>query len=379
MQSVKNIIDPLSPQLRDAFKTAKSFIPLKSLRHGFLEDLFLYVEPQPIFKGQVLFEQGSYDQQYIYLHSGRIQLTYQSGHEVTMVAGETVSPVAHQQPRPCKAVAVEDCTVLRVDADRLDRTLSWSQMTDYLLSEIAMNRNLDGDVDWMKSIIASNLFFKAPSVNVEYIFTKLQAVDVSAGQIVIRQGDIGDCCYFLKSGTATVIKPDADGNEINVAEIVEGRCFGEDALVDQKPRNASIKMLTDGQLMRLDKADFYTLLQEPEVEEISANDMDKLSPAPILLDVRTDSEYRMSHLSMSANIPLSLLAMKKRLLSLEQPYVLYCDTGRRSRAAAYFLGKDGYNAISLVGGLQEQKLLDCLVAEPGYILRDGQLQPSENA
>ncbi len=378
MQSVINIVDPLSPLLRDAFNTAKSFIPLKSLRHGFLEDLFLYVQPQSIVVGQTIFESGSYDQQYIYLHAGKVKLIYDSGSEETVFADEHVRPLAHQQPRPCKAVAAEDCTILRIDADRLDRTLSWSQMTDYLLSELAIDRSYDNDIDWIKTVISSNLFFKVPPVNAELIFERLSRIDVAQDEVILQQGDTGDCCYFLRSGTAKVIKQEVGGESKEVAEITAGRCFGEDALVEGKPRNATIKMSEDGVLMRLDKADFLSLLSEPEVEEISAQDLDSMHEPPVLIDMRTDAEYHFGHLAMSANIPLSVLGMKKRLLSLEQSYVLYCDTGRRSRSAAFFLGKEGYNVVSLAGGLQGQKLLERIVVEPCYMLRDGKLLRSEN-
>lgn len=379
MLSVKNIEDPMSPMSRDALASAQSFIPLKSLRHGFLEDLFLHIEPQSILAGQTIFEEGSYDQQVVYLSMGSVRISYPSGHEQTLFASDTLLPLINSQPRPARVVAIEDCTVLRIDADRLDRTLSWSQITDYVLSELAVDRANDGNLELFKSILASNLFFKVPSVNAEHIFTRLKQIEVKEGQTIIQQGDIGDCCYFLQHGSAEIYASnDNDGEAKLIAEILPGRCFGEDALVDKKPRNASVVMSRDGIIMRLDKEDFLQLLREPEVEEISLSDYDAREDQPIFIDIRTDAEYRLGHLAYSANIPMSVLSMKKRLLSPEQVYVLYCDTGRRSRAAAYFLGKAGYNVVSLEGGLQKQRMLDRMVTQPSYILRDGQLLTSDD-
>ena len=377
MLSVKNIVDPMSPMSRDALATAKSFIPLKSLRHGFLEELFLNVQPQSVPAGQIIFEEGGYDHQVVYLSAGSVALNYPSGHREVLSAAESLLPLANQQPRPAQAEAIEDCVVLRVDSDTLDRTLSWSQITDYILSELAIDRAHDGNLPLYTTILSSNLFFKVPSINAEKIFSRLQTVQVNQGDTIIHEGDLGDCCYFLQHGVAKIYKQKNNKDEL-LAEILPGRCFGEDALVDKKPRNASVVMSTDGVLMKLEKADFLRLLHEPEVEEISLVDFDQRQDQPTLIDIRTEAEYRLGHLAMSANIPLSILSMKKRLLSPEKLYVMYCDTGRRSKAAAFFLGKLGYNAVSLAGGLQKQQLLDRLVTQPSYMLRAGQLIKSDD-
>lgn len=378
MFAMKNAVDPLSPALRESVETARSFVPLKSLRHGYLEDLLQYAHYQSVFRGQVIFEQGIYDQQYIYLKSGKVRLCYASGHEELIDAADHILPLSNQQPRACKAVALEDCSVLRIDSDRLDRTLSWSQTTDYLISKLAIDRKNDGELDWFKAILASNLFFKVPSVNAEQIFSRLVSLIVSAGDVIVRQGDIGDACYFLKEGVADILKQKVGKPEC-VAQIVPGRCFGEDALVDSQPRNASVMMQSDGILMRLEKPDFLRLLKEPAVETIQMKALDEQTIPATLIDVRTEAEYHEGHLAYSANIPLSLLAMKKRLLALEEAYVLYCDSGRRSVAATYFLGKEGYNVVCLDGGLQRQHLHEYIVSEPSYLLRQGKLiSPSPN-
>src|SRR5690606_12271474 len=105
-------------------------------------------------------------------------------------------------------------------------------------------------------------------------------------------------------------------------------------------------MTTDGVLMRLSKEDFKLLLLEPQVEEVAEEDFASLTEPPVYLDVRSQSEYDQGHLVLAANVPLNLLALKKRLLRLDVPYVFYCDTGRRSRAAAYLLGKQGFNTFA---------------------------------
>lgn len=358
----------------DALDTADTLVPLKSLRSAFLEDLFKHVAVQTIFAGQVLFEDGTIDRQHIYLQSGEAILQYPNGHRETMSAIDTVLPLAHQQPRPCRLVAKTDCTVLRIDSDRVDRTLSWSQISDYLLSELSLERDYDEDIEWMQTVLNSNLFLKAPPVNAEQIFTRLTPMVVGSGEVIVRQGEIGDCCYFIKEGDAKVTVRNEDIRRAElVAEIGPGRCFGEDALVNETVRNATVTMTTNGVLMRLEKSDFRLLLKEPAVDQVTREEIKGLIEDPIYVDIRTEDEYSAGHLAFSANVPLSLLSTKKRLLAPEKPHILYCDTGRRSCAAAYLLGKLGYNVMALKDGIVGAGLVEHLVTGENYILRNGDL------
>jgi len=359
----------------NARSTAEILIPFKSMKSGFIDHLFQCAsEIQTLFSGDTLFESGAVDSQHIYLLVGEVTLQYLSGHCEEVCASECLGPLMNIQPRPCKAIAKTDVTILRVDSDQLDRAISWSQIAEYLMSEISLQRDLDEDEEWMKTVLESNLFFKVPPVNAEQIFSRLTPMVVHADEVIVRQGEIGDCCYFIKEGEALVNHYDERGRKHEkLATITVGRCFGEDSLVYEQARNANVIMKTDGVLMRLEKSDFLLLRKEPVVDEINDSQMGELAQCPILIDVRTGEEYAAGHIAFSANIPLNLLSLKKRLLAPEKLYVFYCNTGRRARAAAYLLGKSGYNVIALAGGIEGQRLSAQLVTEAGYILRDGEL------
>ncbi|TVZ39457.1 rhodanese-related sulfurtransferase [Alteromonadaceae bacterium 2753L.S.0a.02] len=357
-----------------ALETAATLVPLKSLKKNFLEDLFTHVVVHTVFAGDVIFDSGTYDNQHIYLQYGEIELQYLNGMTELIVASDMQHPLANVQPRPCRAMAITDCTLLRIDSDQLDRTLSWSQISQYLLSELALERDLDEDIEWMQTVLNSNLFLKVPPVNAEQIFTRLTPMVVHANEVVVRQGEIGDCCYFIKEGDAVVTRhSDTIKHSEILADIAVGRCFGEDALVYEKVRNADVTMKSDGVLMRLEKSDFLLLLKEAVVDEVSESELSSLAEKPTLIDVRTDEEYSAGHLAFSGNIPLNLLSMKKRLLSPEKLYIFYCDTGRRSRAAAYLLGKQGYNVMALRDGYVGSRMAELLVREDGYLIKDGDL------
>jgi CRP/FNR family cyclic AMP-dependent transcriptional regulator len=88
-------------------------------------------------------------------------------------------------------------------------------------------------------------------------------VHVEPGTVVIDQGDTGTECFVLVEGTASVYV----GTE-HVATLHPGSVMGEMALVDHRPRSASVVADTALTLLRFDARQFRTLLQEmPKASE----------------------------------------------------------------------------------------------------------------
>lgn len=373
---------PQAPENQAPFDLAltRTLVPLKDMSESHLEDLLSQSQAEVAFAGQTLFRAGEYDGQHVYLLHGDVRLESPNG-EVTPIKGRsTLLPLAHQQPRAVSAIAETDCSVLRIDSERLDKLLTWSQVSDYLQLNISRQRDLDEDIDWMTTVLRSNLFFKVPPLNVEQIFYRLRPQVVHAGETVVRQGEIGDCCYFIKEGEAEVHRH-SEAGWTHLADVGKGRCFGEDALVNDAPRNARVRMLSDGVLMVLDKQDFYRLLRAPEVPTIPLRTLPELRARDaVLVDTRSEEEYSQCHLSRAVNIPLNLLAIKARLLADEQEYVCYCDTGRRSRATAHLLRQNGYRAHALDHCPQlfsDPQWASTLESETRYVLKEGKARAEQ--
>ncbi len=354
----------------------RSLIPLKDMSESHLLTLLQEAELETACVGQTIFLQGSYDNQHVYLLFGDVALVDAQGQRQQIKGRASLFPIAHQQPRSVTAIAETDCSLLRINSERLDKLLTWSQVADYLQLNISRQRDLDEDVDWMMTVLRSNLFFKVPPLNVEQIFSRLIPQVVYAGDVVIRQGELGDQCFFIKEGEADVIRH-VDGKREFLATIGVGRCFGEDALVNETVRNATVTMRSDGVLMRLGKQDFYRLLKAPEVASLPLVKLDEArASGSICVDLRSDEEYQVSHMQRVVNIPLNILAIKSRLLSKEQKYVFYCDTGRRSRAAAHLMAQQGYQTLALddCDKLFSAERFQLLMQDTdNYLLRDGQI------
>ena len=155
-----------------------------------------------------------------------------------------------------------------------------------------------------------------------------------------------------------------------------GRCFGEDALINTTTRNATVTMTSNGVLMELNKADFVRLYKEPDLPSLERLDTNK---EQLVLDVRTCDEYEYGHLENAINIPLNLLCLKQRQLPASQTLLVYCNSGRRSRAAAALLKQQGFEVCYLKSGLDGQRYdtLQPIWTKKDFVLVDGKPKTGE--
>lgn len=326
----------------------RSFVPLSGLTDQQLELLLSQSELVHLFRGQSLLREGDGQSQHIYLIHGTVrEISVQAERVVEAGSRDAVWPLAHHFPRRYTVLADSDCSVLKVDSDVLEKLLCWSQVARCILADIAMKDEVEADYSWIRKLLESRLFYKVPPMNIRKILSKFTAQTVSAGQQIIRQGDEGSCCYLLKSGRACV-----EVNGEKVAELGVGDVFGEDALVNHKPRNATVSMLENGVLLVLQKQDFYQLLIQPAVTMVAVSSVAGfLSSGAKLIDVRTEQEFALAHHKDALNLPLNLTWLKSSLLNKDSVYITYSVTEERAKAAAYLLAEQGFQAYALQSGL----------------------------
>lgn len=74
----------------------------------------------------------------------------------------------------------------------------------------------------------------------------------------------------------------------------------------------------------------------------------------VLVDVRQPDEYSQGHIPGSVLIPLSEIPQRMSELSVDKDVVVYCRSGKRSKAAALFIGSRPYVAgavFNMTGGI----------------------------
>lgn len=99
-----------------------------------------------------------------------------------------------------------------------------------------------------------SLFKGADEVFIHEVVEELEPMVFLPGDLVIRQGEFGDCMYFLSTGSVEVVV-----DEKQVAVLAEGSPFGETALIQNEQRNATIKAISYCDVYRLSHQGFERL------------------------------------------------------------------------------------------------------------------------
>ncbi len=341
----------------------RSFSPLDGLKLENLHALARKATLRDLPAGRVLFKEGDADKRTYYLVSGTLELMQDNRVVATVRGGtpEARNPLTPTLPRRYSArVSSERIEYLTLDSDLLDVMLTWDQTGSYEVSELRGDSDEpQSSDDWMTTLLQTKAFHKIPPANIQAIFMRMQRVDFKAGEVVIKQGDEGDFFYVIVKGKCTVNRETPLNKEgIKLAELNMGDTFGEEALISDAKRNASVTMSTDGTLMRLGKDDFRTLLNEPMLEWTDYDEALRLvADGAKWLDVRLPSEFENYHLPDALNIPLYFMRLKLKNLDKDVQYIVCCDTGRRSSAGAYILNERGFQASVLKGGLAATDLV----------------------
>jgi CRP-like cAMP-binding protein len=334
-------------------ETFKKLVPINSLSGTNFQELAdaAVIETRP--KGQVLFKCGAVDNQTVYLLKGEVELipaNSRKGRSIFSDSEDARYPLAQLKPRQYTGKSRTDVTIASVASELLDRLLTWDQVTgEYEVTELGEA----DDAEWTMQVLRNKAFQTLPATSINELFARLEPIPVRTNDVIIKQGEQGDYFYIIKHGHCRISRESEKGGKAAVlGELSEGDSFGEEALLSDAPRNATIVMAADGTLMRLARADFDELLKQPLVKWVSlAEAKTMVRQGAGLIDVRLEDEHKRSAIKGSMNIPLYLLRLKVAGLDTERRYVVYCETGNRSSAAAFLLSERGYDVYVMEGGL----------------------------
>jgi len=338
--------------------------PIGSLGALRIEELMPRCCIERIPAGLTLFREGETDSQAVYLLHGEVVVS-NAKNELNRVlvvptpAGDMPAeqyPIAHKQPRQLSAVAVTDLDILRVDSELLDFLVAWDELAGY---GAAARQQRHGKMpvamhDWMSLVRRSLVFQPIPPSNLEALGARLEPVPVRAGQVVAREGENADDYYLIESGTATVTCETDGSGPAEITTLGCGAAFGDEGLRDGERWRSTVTMKTRGTLLRLARRHFLALRRERSLSWLKPSEASAMveSGAAVWLDVRRREEYIHSHLPESRLLPLRALHELVDGLSRDGKYICYCNSGRRSAAAAHLLSQRGLQAHALTGGLR---------------------------
>ena len=287
--------------------------------------------------------------------SGDLVVLLEGGLHMTAKDGKgehlAILSVSEEAPEPAILYTIPPNAVLRLTRYSTYLVIDGSRL-DQLLSEAQESRSLASLDDRVReraaALMRSGPFKRLTFDQLVRCAESMQAWTVTAGEDVVVEGQPGDFFYVIESGQAEVVRRGSP-----VARLVPGASFGEEALLQEISRNATVRMVSDGRLLRLAKTDFDRFLKPELVETIAPESLQLLleRAAVELIDCRSDEEWELWRLPRARLMPLEQLRERSRGLDPGRKYVVYCRTGRRSVAAVFLMRQTGLDASALEGGI----------------------------
>jgi len=196
----------------------------------------------------------------------------------------------------------------------------------------------------------------------------LQPVEVAEKNIIICEGEVGDCLYIIRSGKVKVIAELGEHKEeIILSYLGAGDYFGEMAIITGDPRSATVQAEENTSLWQLDKTDFDALLMHNPSISLSLTHM--LSQRLNLANrARESSERYYKHrITPSGNLSeVDIVTMLKyaeenslsgkiRLMHTTQEALFIYDKGQLEELE--FEGKDEDEAMDEILGWTEGEFI----------------------
>jgi CRP/FNR family transcriptional regulator, cyclic AMP receptor protein len=102
-----------------------------------------------------------------------------------------------------------------------------------------------------------DLFRHMPGEDLVRVAQIAEEVRFEAGEAIITEGEIGDSLYLIVAGKVRVRKADKV-----IVDLGERESVGEMAILDSEPRSASVDAVGPVTALKIEREDFYDLLQE---------------------------------------------------------------------------------------------------------------------
>ena len=343
----------------DDIPLLKALVPLNTLPAAELTALLETLEIRSSGEGSVLFQAGDTDTGNLYLLSGRIELLAGESVVDVIIAGAATArfPIAHRFPRKYSARARTAVRYVVVESHLLGRLLE-KDRRDALRAD-------DGDIgddtaDWIGKLLQSRVFQSLPKEALHAVLQRMRAIDVHAGDELIREGEPGDYFYLLDRGEALVSR---DGEQL--ALLHGGDMFGEEALLGDVPRGASVAMRSDGRVLRLDRDSFRQLVKLPVLRRCGMEAVPELvASGCVLLDVRDPEVFAQEHPAGAINLPFDSLRYQAASLAHERRYVVCGDVPGHALVACYLLTERGFDVTAMDGDARALVIDDDRSAAP---------------
>lgn len=330
--------------------------PINALPEYYQDSLARAGEIIALNRGETVFRAGTRDAFLHYLLDGEVTLRGGERASRRVSAREMAVPNALDEAgrtRKETAVAESAIKVFRIPGAVLHREVNLAETAPPPAPEV-MDLDDEAPSEWIVVWLRAGMFAHLPMEAIQHVLARAEDMDVAAGAVIIEQDEPADAFYLIKRGRAVVLRKARTATApVQLAELEAGDGFGEEGLIGPGRRNATVVMATDGELLRLRKSDFETLIRDPLLRTMTLDDGKRaVAEGARWIDARDARDFAAGALPGAVNLPLPLLRLKHGELDPDRRYVVYSDSTDLSAVAAFLLAARGFEVLYIAEAVQ---------------------------
>lgn len=113
-------------------------------------------------------------------------------------------------------------------------------------------------------LVCFPFFDTLTSKDILIIAEHINFLEIEEGDFVFREGEVGDCVYFVIKGELEVIKegPPGDQAGVVISTLSKGRSIGEMSVIDKTPHSATVRARTRSTVVTLSAEGFDLILEK---------------------------------------------------------------------------------------------------------------------
>ena len=263
-------------------------------------------------------------------------------------AGSGMLECFHAPGQGCaRARAKSEATIFRIPVGILGRYINLTRVAAIALPDV-FELGSDDNADGLELALSIGVLSRLAPHDIQRLLQRVEEVPVRAGEVILQQGGGAHACYIVKTGVAEVDMERHGGAQYRVAMKGPGEFFGEEALLAGAPRGATVRMRTDGLLLRIDEEDFRRLIAPSYVRPVHRARADVLvAEGAIWLDMREPVEFQHGSMPEAINLPEAILRLRCTSLDSRQRYIVCSGEPGCSALGNFMLSAAGLDAFYL--------------------------------
>lgn len=243
-------------RMSDRLRLLEGLAFLRSLPQKSLDRLAGSARVREIPVGATVVRQGERGDEFFIIASGQAAVLLREQNEDRILGQMTVGDFFGE--RALLKSGLREATIKAETPLKLlvfPAKIFWAE----LAGPVGWESRVRGALEERERLRVLSIFADTAPRQLDLLAVKLRVETFSPGDVLVKQGDPGDAFYIIREGSVEVLARQERGRR-RLATLKTGDFFGEQALLHNAARNATVRALEQGSVWRLERQDFRDLL-----------------------------------------------------------------------------------------------------------------------